>query len=243
MCSQSSAECTRRRSGRFRRVRAFGADGSSAGGGVSSSLLTTAILDTRPPDLLIAREVRGHRLRGEAQVLLDELIAAVLARRLDHDAVRPLLHDGAAVVAPVPHHAVCAGWARRAGHAGDEIGATRVLHLTLAAEPAPQLTDVAWAATVGVHPEAERANALPLRRLHPHGDVRAVIAVAFLRRDLEVDGELEALVPRRRSECRPPEAPDGVEPGNRECDAGQPSEHAAAAEEGVVTHIVHRWIP
>src|SRR6476620_3915610 len=134
MCSQRSDERTPRRSGRLRRVRLVGADGSSAGGGVSSSLLTTAILDTRPPDLLIAREVRGHRLRGEGEVLLHELIAAVLARRLDHDAVRPLLHDGAAVVAPVPHHAVRAGWTRRAGHAGDEIGAAGILLFTLAAE-------------------------------------------------------------------------------------------------------------
>src|SRR6478609_3435479 len=50
---------------------------------VSSSLLATAILDTRPPDLLVAREIRGHRLRTEREILLHELVAPVLARRLD----------------------------------------------------------------------------------------------------------------------------------------------------------------
>src|SRR6185369_7970550 len=140
MCSQRSSECTRRRSGRLRRTRG-GAD-SGAASGASSSLLTTTILDMRSPNLLVARQVGGHRLRAEREVLLHELIAAMLARRLDHDAIGPLLHQVAAVVAAVPHHAVLTGWPRRAGHAGDEIGTARVLLLALAADPAAQLADV-----------------------------------------------------------------------------------------------------
>src|SRR6478736_2351657 len=178
MCSQRSAECTRRRIGRRRRARWLGA-GSDREGDVSSSLLATAILDTRPPDLLVAREIRGHRLGTEREILLHELVAPVLARRLDHDAVGALLHDAATVVAAVPHDAVGAGRTRRAGHAGDEIGAARVFLIALAAEPASELADVARTATAGVHPQAEGAHTLPLRALHPHGDVRAVITVAL----------------------------------------------------------------
>src|SRR5690242_6759368 len=136
MCSQRSSECMRRRSGRLRRTRARADSGARSG--ASSSLLTTAILDMRSPDPLVPRQARGHRLRAEREVLLHELIAAMLARRLDHDAIRPLLHHVAAVVAAVPDHAVLTGWARRAGHAGDEVGTTRVLLLALAAEPAAQ---------------------------------------------------------------------------------------------------------
>src|SRR3954471_20415859 len=197
MCSQRSTECTRRRSGRLRRARGAGAEGSGAGRGASSSLLTTAILDMRLPDLFVAREVCRHRLAGESDVLLHELVAPVLARRLDDDAVGTLVHDVAAVVAAVPHDTVLAGRTRRAGHRRDEIGAARVFLLALPADPAAQLADVARPAAVGVHPQTERAHALSFRALHPHGDVRAVIAEAFLRRDLEVDGELEPVVPFR----------------------------------------------
>src|SRR5436190_24247157 len=108
MWSQRSTECVRRRSGRLRRARWIGADGSVAERGACSSLPTATILDTRPPDLLVARQVRGHRLRRQRNVLLHELRAPVLARRLDHDTVVALMHDGAAIVAAVPRHRVLA---------------------------------------------------------------------------------------------------------------------------------------
>src|SRR5689334_18470375 len=168
MCSQRSTECTRRRSGRLRRTRCVGPDGSRPRIGAPSSLLTTTILDMRSPDLLVAGQVRGDRLGAEREVLLHELVAPVLARRRDDEAIRPLLDDVAPVVAPVPHDAVRAGWTRRARHAGDEIRAAGVFLLALAAEPATQLADVARAAARGVHPQAEGAHALPLGCLDPH---------------------------------------------------------------------------
>src|SRR5258705_4030202 len=243
MCSQRSAEWTRRRSGRGRRARRIGAEGSGAGRGASSSLLTTAVLDTRPPDLFVSRKVRGDWLRAEREVLLHELIAAVLARRLDHDAIVALVDGVAAVVAPIPRPRVSARQARRARHRGDEVGTARAHLLALAAEPASQLAEVARSATGRVHPQTECAHVPARRALHPHGHVRAVVADALLRRDLEVDGELEAVVPLRRGSALPCEALEASEPGEGECDAGEPPEHVAAAELRIVTHIVHRSIP
>src|SRR5258705_341565 len=202
MCSHRSAEWTRSRSGRRRRARRIGVDGSGTGSGDSSALLTTTELDTRPPDLLVAWKVCGHRSRGEREILLHELVAAVLARRLDHDAVGALLHDVAAVVAPIPRNRVLPWQSRPARHGGDEVGAARVLLIALAAEPASQLADVARSAPGGVQPQAECADAPARRVLHPHGDVRAGIAEPFLRRDLEIDGKLEAVVPPGRRDAR-----------------------------------------
>src|SRR5690348_5119326 len=116
MCSQRSTVCTRSRSGRRRRTRG---SGSSA---VSLGLLSTAILDTCPPDLLVAAEIRRDRLRAEREILLHELIAAVLARRFDVHPVGALVDDVAAVVAPVPRHGVLSRKSRRARHGRDEIG-------------------------------------------------------------------------------------------------------------------------
>src|SRR3954452_11105042 len=132
MCSQRSSECTRSRRGRRRRARGTDA-GCGVGCGTSSSLLTTAILDTRPPDLLVAREIRRDRLGAEREILLHELIAAMLASGLDHDAVVALVDDGAAIVAAIPRHRVLARQPRRARDRGEEIGTARVLLIALAA--------------------------------------------------------------------------------------------------------------
>src|SRR3954447_21190206 len=121
MCSQRSSECTRSRRGRCRRAR--GADaGSGLGCGASSSLLSTAILDTRPPDLLVAAEIRRYRLGAEREILLHELIAAVFARSLHDYAISALIDDVAAVVAPVPGDGVLP---RQPGRAGDRLDEVR----------------------------------------------------------------------------------------------------------------------
>ena len=91
MCSHRSTVWTRSRSGRLRRTRRP-ATGCSA----VAELLATAILDTRPPDLFVARQIRRDRLRREREILLHQLISAVLARSLDDDAIRALLHRVAA---------------------------------------------------------------------------------------------------------------------------------------------------
>src|SRR5258705_11362751 len=122
MCSQRSTVCTRNRSGRLRRTRRP-ATGCSA----VTALLATAELDTRPPDLLVARQVGGDGRRGERQLVLHELVAAMLARRLDDDAVGALLHHVAAVVAAVPRDGVLARQPSGARHSCHEVGAARGL--------------------------------------------------------------------------------------------------------------------
>src|SRR5678815_4411273 len=123
MCSQRSTVCTRSRSGRRRRTRGAGGCTASAG------LLSTAILDTCPPDLLVAPEIRRDRLRAEREVLLHQLIGAVLACRLDQHAVIALIDDVAPIVAAVPRDRVLARQPSRARHGRDEIGAAGALLL------------------------------------------------------------------------------------------------------------------
>jgi hypothetical protein len=69
----------------------------------------------------------------------------------------------------------------------------------------------------------------------------AVVAIALLRRDLEIDRELEPVVPLRRGDLRRARrvAPECGEAGHGERDAGQSSERAAAVELNVLTYVVH----
>ena len=69
MCSHRSAECTRSRSGRLGRTRGPTAWCSAVCSPVTT-LLSTTVLDTRPPDLLVAGQIRGKKDLFSEQVTL-----------------------------------------------------------------------------------------------------------------------------------------------------------------------------
>src|SRR3954464_677834 len=138
MCSHRSAECTRSLSGR-RRLTCGGSSVTSRG------LLAAAVLNVRSRDLLVAGEIDRLRCGGEREILLDQLMRAVLSRRLDEQSVIALRHRPSGVVTAVPDHAVFARQAGRARYRRDEIGPA-----LLRREPAAQLADVARAASVRV---------------------------------------------------------------------------------------------
>src|SRR3569833_1454556 len=151
MCSQRSAECTRSLSGRSRFTGA--GSGSSR---TSRGLLATAVFNARSRDLLVALEIDRLWCCCESEVLLDQLIRSVLARRLDEQTIFALLHRTPRIVSAVPRDTVLARKTRRARDRRNEIGRTGALRR----DPSTQLADVARPATTVVDPQRERAHRL-----------------------------------------------------------------------------------